>query len=69
MVNRFRVLMANQPKLMRQLLLEILKEDPSIEIVGENDARIPDSRTRPENHARPGSGHSRQSSQATGHLR
>ena len=35
MVKRFRVLMANQPKLMRQLLLEMLKEESWIEIVGE----------------------------------
>jgi AmiR/NasT family two-component response regulator len=34
-VNRFRVLMANPPKLMRRLLLEDLKEEPWIEIVGE----------------------------------
>ena len=35
MVKRFRVLMANQPKLMRQLPLEMLKKEFWIEIVGE----------------------------------
>ena len=35
MVKRIRVLMANQPKLMRELLLEMLKEESWIEIVGE----------------------------------
>ena len=35
MVKGLRVLMSNQPKLMRQLLLEMLKEEPWIEIVGE----------------------------------
>jgi len=35
MVNRFRVLIANQPKLRRQLPVEMLKEESWIEIVGE----------------------------------
>ena len=35
MVKGLRVLMTNQPKLMRQLLLEMLKEESWIEIVGE----------------------------------
>jgi chemotaxis response regulator CheB len=35
MVKTFRVLMANQPKLMRELLLETLAEQPWVEIVGE----------------------------------
>lgn len=35
MVKAFRVLMANQPKLMRELLLETLAEQPWVEIVGE----------------------------------
>jgi chemotaxis response regulator CheB len=35
MVKTFRVLMANQPKLMRELLVETLAEQPGIEIVGE----------------------------------
>ena len=34
-VKRFRVLMANQPKLMRLLLPEMLKEESCIDIVGE----------------------------------
>jgi hypothetical protein len=34
-VKRFRILMANQPKLMRRLLLEMLEEEPWIEFVGE----------------------------------
>jgi AmiR/NasT family two-component response regulator len=35
MVKKFHGLMANQPKLTRQLLLEMLKEESWIEIVGE----------------------------------
>jgi len=35
MVKTFRVLVANKPKLMRELLLETLAEQPWIEIVGE----------------------------------
>jgi len=35
MVKTFRILMANQPKLMRELLVEMLAEEPWIEIVGE----------------------------------
>lgn len=35
MVKTFRVLMANQPKLMRELLVETLEAEPWIEIVGE----------------------------------
>jgi AmiR/NasT family two-component response regulator len=35
MAKRLRVVMANPPKLMRQLLLEKLKEEPWIEMVGE----------------------------------
>jgi chemotaxis response regulator CheB len=35
MVNTFRVLMANQPKLMRELLVEVLAEEPWVQIVGE----------------------------------
>jgi DNA-binding NarL/FixJ family response regulator len=35
MVKTFRVLMANQPKLMRELLVEMLADEPWIEIVGE----------------------------------
>jgi chemotaxis response regulator CheB len=35
MVKTFRVLMANQPKLMRELLVEMLEEEPWIQIVGE----------------------------------
>jgi chemotaxis response regulator CheB len=35
MVKTFRVLMANQPKLMRELLVEVLAEEPWIQIVGE----------------------------------
>jgi chemotaxis response regulator CheB len=35
MVKTFRVLMANQPKLMRELLVEMLEAEPWIEIVGE----------------------------------
>ena len=35
MVKTFRVLMANQPKLMRELLVETLTEQPWVEIVGE----------------------------------
>jgi chemotaxis response regulator CheB len=35
MVKTFRVLMANQPKLMRELLVETLAEQPWVEIVGE----------------------------------
>ncbi len=44
MVNTFRVLVANKPKLMRELLLETLAEQPWIEIVGEvtDEADIPD---------------------------
>jgi chemotaxis response regulator CheB len=34
-VKTFRVLMANQPKLMRELLVEMLEAEPWIEIVGE----------------------------------
>jgi hypothetical protein len=34
-VKRFRILMANQPKLTRQLLLDMLEEESWIEIVGE----------------------------------
>jgi len=35
MVKTFRVLMANQPKLMRELLVDVLAEEPWIQIVGE----------------------------------
>ena len=35
MVNTFRILVANQPKLMRELLVEMLAEESWIEIVGE----------------------------------
>lgn len=35
MVKTFRVLMANQPKLMRELLVEVLADEPWIQIVGE----------------------------------
>ena len=35
MVKTFRVLVANKPKLMRELILETLAEQPWIEIVGE----------------------------------
>ena len=35
MVKTFRVLMANQPKLMRELLVEMLAEEAWIQIVGE----------------------------------
>jgi DNA-binding NarL/FixJ family response regulator len=35
MVKIFRILVANKPKLMRELLLETLAEQPWIEIVGE----------------------------------
>jgi chemotaxis response regulator CheB len=35
MVKTFRVLMANQPKLMRELLVEVLAEESWIQIVGE----------------------------------
>jgi chemotaxis response regulator CheB len=35
MVKTFRVLMANQPKLMRELLVEMLEEESWIQIVGE----------------------------------
>jgi DNA-binding NarL/FixJ family response regulator len=35
MVRTFRILVANKPKLMRELLLETLAEQPWIEIVGE----------------------------------
>jgi DNA-binding NarL/FixJ family response regulator len=35
MVKTFRVLMANEPKLMRELLVEMLEEEPWIQIVGE----------------------------------
>jgi DNA-binding NarL/FixJ family response regulator len=43
MVKTFRVLVANKPKLMRELLLETLAEQSWIEIVGEvaNEADIP----------------------------
>jgi hypothetical protein len=41
MLKRFRVLMANQPKLMRQLLLEMLKEKSWIEIVGGKQRKNP----------------------------
>ena len=44
MVRTFRVLIANKPKLMRELLLETLAEQPWIEIVGEveDEAAIQD---------------------------
>lgn len=44
MVRTFRILVANKPKLMRELLLESLAEQPWIEIVGEvaDEADIPD---------------------------
>lgn len=44
MVKTFRVLMANQPKLMRELLVEVLAEEPGIQIVGEatQEAQIRD---------------------------
>jgi chemotaxis response regulator CheB len=35
MAKTFRVLMANQPKLMRELLVEVLAEEPGVQIVGE----------------------------------
>jgi len=35
MAKTFRILMANQPKLMRELLVEMLEEESWIEIVGE----------------------------------
>ena len=35
MTKTFRILMANQPKLMRELLVEMLEEESWIEIVGE----------------------------------
>jgi hypothetical protein len=35
MLKTFRILMANQPKLMRELLVEMLAEESWIEIVGE----------------------------------
>jgi chemotaxis response regulator CheB len=35
MVKTFRILMANQPKLMRELLVEMLEQESWIEIVGE----------------------------------
>jgi DNA-binding NarL/FixJ family response regulator len=43
MVKTFRVLMANQPKVMRELLAEMLADEPWIEIVGEvsQEAEIP----------------------------
>ncbi len=44
MVKTFRVLMANQPKLMRELLVEMLEEESWIQIVGEvtHDSEIRD---------------------------
>jgi DNA-binding NarL/FixJ family response regulator len=47
-----RVLVANRPKLMRELILATLADEPGIEIVGEvpNEAEIPDRvhETRPD---------------------
>jgi DNA-binding NarL/FixJ family response regulator len=45
MVKTFRILIANQPKLMRELLLEMLTEESWIEIVGQvaQEAEIPES--------------------------
>ena len=45
MLKTFRVLMANQPKLMRELLVEMLAEESWIEIVGEvaHEAEIRES--------------------------
>jgi chemotaxis response regulator CheB len=44
MVRTFRILVANKPKLMRELLLETLAEQPWVEIVGEvaDEAEIHD---------------------------
>jgi chemotaxis response regulator CheB len=44
MAKTFRVLMANRPKLLRELLLEVLAEEPWIQIVGEatDDSQIRD---------------------------
>jgi DNA-binding NarL/FixJ family response regulator len=47
-----RILVANRPKLMRELILATLADEPGIEIVGEvsDDADIPESvqKTRPD---------------------
>ena len=52
MLKTFRVLIANQPKLMRELLVELLAEEPWIEIVGQvtQEAEIRDlvQRTAPD---------------------
>ena len=43
-MNKTRVLVANQPRLMRELVLETICDQPDIEIVGElqDDNQIPD---------------------------
>jgi chemotaxis response regulator CheB len=43
-MNKIRVLVANQPRLMRELILETISDQPDIEIVGEthDDGQIPD---------------------------
>jgi len=51
-VNKTRVLVANQPRLMRELVLETIADQPDIEVVGElqDDSEIPDAveRTHPD---------------------
>jgi DNA-binding NarL/FixJ family response regulator len=44
MDKKIRILVANRPKLMRELILETLADQPGIEIVGEvsDDAEIPE---------------------------
>lgn len=57
MVNTFRILVANQPKLTRELLVEMLAEESWIEIVGEvaEEAGIRESVAK--DCARPSGGH------------
>lgn len=43
-MNKTRVLVANQPRLMRELVLETIADQPDIEVVGEtqDESQIPD---------------------------
>lgn len=51
-MNKIRVLVANQPRLMRELVLETISDQPDIEIVGElhDDSQIAETvaRTHPD---------------------
>ena len=69
MVKTFRILVANQPKLMRELLVEMLAEESWIEIVGEVAHEVEDSRVGAKDCAGPSGSYGRQTGQAARNLR